>query len=71
MTLDLSRKQKAIILIMLDVQLRKNNRSVDKIFVGNATTYDLQRVLEFVESLDDLGHDKLHDEVIAFANEYV
>lgn len=71
MTLDLSRKQKAIILNMLDGQLRKNNLSVDKIFVGNATTYDRQQVLKFVESLDCLGHDTLHDEVIAFANEYV
>lgn len=56
--------------LLVDGQL-SDNQVFDKIFVGNATAYDRQDVLKFVESLDGLGNDKLRDEVIAFANEYV
>ena len=56
--------------LLVDGQL-SDNQVFEKIFVGNATTYDRQEVLKFVESLDGLSNDKLRDEVIAFANENV
>ena len=56
--------------LLVDGQL-SDNRVFEKIFVGNATKYDRKEVLKFVDSLEGLGNDKLRDEVIAFANEYV
>ena len=56
--------------LLVDGQL-SDNQVFEKIFVGNATTYDRQEVLKFVESLDGLSHNDLRDEVIAFANENV
>jgi len=56
--------------LLVDGQL-SDNRVFEKIFVGNATKYDRKEVLKFVDSLEGLGNDKLRDQVIAFANEYV
>jgi FlaA1/EpsC-like NDP-sugar epimerase len=56
--------------LLVDGQL-SDNQVFEKIFVGNATKYDRKEVLKFVDSLEGLGNDKLRDEVIAFANEYV
>ena len=56
--------------LLIEGQLAEN-QVYEKIFVGNATHYVRQRVLDFVSSLKDLSDDELSDRLITYANEHV
>lgn len=56
--------------LLVDGQLAEN-QVFEKIFIGNATRYDQNKVMFFVESLRGLPKDELRDRLIAYANENV
>lgn len=56
--------------LLVEGQLAEN-QVFEKIFIGNGTTYELDKVLQFVESLRGKPEDELREKLIAFANKYV
>ena len=56
--------------LLVDGQLDEN-QVYEKIFVGNSSSYDRDKTLEFVASLEGSSDVELRDQLIAFANEHV